>query len=216
MSVPAFIDGVLVYRAEIHGVGSKDRQFSFHRYSFPITALKPGAFSPVLQILPRVLGIRVLYTPDPETTRGPDITSFLEYWLYMYMSDDLAESPTPWARHTVFFRDDFKPLYPKHAEALWRFCDRLFLVITAPQLEDFLPRELKRVAFWLKAFRYQYPEAIGLTAGLSDEFEQLVGLIKRIWEDYCSINNFNAFFELYRREKLLRGDPSWRDIRSLV
>lgn len=207
MSAPTFIDGVLVYRAEIHEFGSKDRLFSYHRYSFPIAALKPGAFSPILHIFPQILGIRILYTLGSGTAQSPDIASFLEYWLYMYMSGDLVEPTAHWARHVVFFRDDFKPLYPKHAEALWRFCDRLFLVITTPRVEDFLPLELRRMVFWLTAFRYQYPEAIGLDADSSDEFEQLVGLMKRIWEDYCSIDNFNAFFELYRRGKLLKGDP---------
>lgn len=96
------------------------------------------------------------------------------------------------------------------------FCDRLFMVLTTPCVGEPLPREFRRVFFWLQAIRYGNPKAIGLTIN-SDHgfiFKELMELVKRIWEDYCTINNFNAFFELYRRGRLLQGDSDWRDIKS--
>lgn len=211
MPVLAFIDGVLVSREETHEFSSKDRPFSYHRYSFPATALRPGAFSPLLRILPGILEIRILHT---DTTRHIDvnITTFLEYWLYL--SEDLAGPPAHWAGHIVLFRDDLKPLYPKQLEVLWRFCDRLFMVLTAPCVGESLPWEFRCVFFWLQAIRHRDPEAIGLTTDSDHEFKKLMEMVKQIWEDYCTIDNFNAFFELYRRGRLLHGDPDWRDSKS--
>lgn len=211
MPVPAFIDGVLIYHGEIQEFRSEDHLFSYHRYSFPSTALKPGTFSPVLRILPPIPPIRILYTLNPDTIRHMDldIASFFRHWLYM--SEDLTKTPTHWARHVVFFRDDFETLYPKQVEALWRFCDRLFLIITAPLPEVLLPRDIRCMFFWLRVWKHRDPKAIGSTT--SFEFGQLAALMKRIWEDYCTIDNFNAFFELYRRGRLLEGDHFWRDIK---
>lgn len=112
----------------------------------------------------------------------------------------------------VFFRDDLKPLHPKQVEALWSFCDQLCLVITPPLLLEYmLPGKLASLRRELKMnskhpFRHQSPDFM---------FERMVGLVHGMWEDHCTVDNFDAFFKLYRHNRLLGGDESWREVTSL-
>lgn len=112
----------------------------------------------------------------------------------------------------VFFRNDLKPLHPKQMEALWSFCDRLCLVITPPLLLEYmLPGKLASLR-WEFKMKVKHP----FTRYSSEfQFEKMVGLIQGIWEDHCTVDNFAAFFELYRHGRLLDGDESWREIGSL-
>lgn len=112
----------------------------------------------------------------------------------------------------IFFREDLKPLHPKQVEALWGFCDRLCLVGTPPLLLEYiLPGRLASLRWEVKVkegypFKSQSPEV---------KFEKLVNLISGIWLDNCTVDNFNAFFELLRRNRLLDGDESWREVSSV-
>lgn len=111
----------------------------------------------------------------------------------------------------VFFRDDLKPLHPKQVEALCNFCDSLCLVITPPLLLEYmLPGRLASLRWEFKMtvkrpFMRRSPDF---------QFERMVGLIHGIWEDDCTVDNFDAFFKLYRHNRLLDGDESWREVSS--
>lgn len=186
-------------------------RFSYHRYSFPGTALKPGTSSSSIFILNRLLGIRVLYMHIPlreDTIRDMDpeaATFFFRHWLY-----NPKRSRVYWARHIVFFRDDLRPLCPKQMEALWRFCDRFLLIAASPFISNIESMEFICMIFWMKI--WQYAEIRGTLA--RPEVGDLLGLIRINWEKYCTVNDFNAFFELYKRERLLKGDSSWRNVKS--
>lgn len=217
MPIPKFIDGVLVCREQVDGLGASNRvKFCYHRYSFPSTALKPGTFSPSICSLNQLFRIRILYMHIPSQTDStrhidPDIFSFFfRHWLYM--AEDRTESRVYSATHIVFFREDFKPLDPKQAEVLWRFCDRIFLVISVPHIENILPAEISRMILWVRAFQYLHRSIRGTMR--RPWFEHLVNLMRDIWASYCTVDNFNAFFELYRYGRLLKGDSCWRDVKS--
>lgn len=217
--VPKFVEGVLVNREvlcepevrfECHA------RFRYHRYSFPNSALSwPRTHSRCIPMLHRVLGIRVLYIQPPADIPWPaDLSSapcFFGYW----PSADRWRSKYSHAlreKSMVLFRDDLKPLHPKQVEALWSFCDRLCVVITPPLLLEYiLPGRLATLRRGVR-LRAKHPY---LCQSRELQFENLVSLIQGIWEDHCTVDNFHAFFELYRHHRLLGGDESWREVSSL-
>lgn len=214
--IPNFIDGVLVHREVLYEPEVRFEchvRFKYHRYTFPSCALSwPGAYSDCIPMLRQLLGIRIFHTSAPDDIPWPANLSYSPYFFGYWPSADRWQSKYSRAlsaRSMVFFRDDLKPLHPKQLEALWCFCDRLYLVVTPPLLLEYtLPDRLASLRWELKT---KYP-----FVGQSPEhkFEKLVGLIQAIWEDHCTVDNYSAFFEVHRRIKLLRGDESWREVGS--
>lgn len=194
MPIPAIIDGILVHRDFLHN----RPKFSFHRYPFPHTALRPGSYSscipPIRPLLKTGIRILYIYTPSlPETDKhiDPDFPSFF----FSYMSGNVRQSRA--TAYMVFYRDDFKPLCPKQARVLWDFCDRLVFKI-----------------YRAVEHRYLWVTSEDGDTDFGWRFEEVVRCGARIWKEQCTVDGFSAFFERYRRDRLLEGREAWRWVES--
>lgn len=220
MANSRFIDGVLLNRHSFYKSPKSTYpsiRFQYQRYTFPTTALHPGAYSSCIPMLLNLLALRILYIYTPESIGAQEVPvdlsdalSFFGYWPSAQSWQSIYTHGFQ-SSSMVFFRDDHKPLDPKQMEVLWRFCDHLFLVITTPiVLQDTPSGEL--LGFWALLFLMSKREPGG---DPKPEFKILVSLVKGVWRKFCTVNDFNAFFELWKYWKLLNGDESWREIRSM-
>lgn len=219
LPAPKQIEGVLVNRKVLHEPEVRfecHMRFEYHRYIIPLSALScPKTHSPCIPMLHQILGLRVFHIHNADETPWPVDLNDTPYFFGYWPSADRWRSKYSHVlrgRSMVFFRNDLKPLHPKQMEALWSFCDRLCLVITPPLLLEYmLPGRLASLRWEFKT-KVKHPF---MRYSSEFQFEKMVGLIQGIWEDHCTVDNFAAFFELYRRGRLLDGDESWREIGSL-
>lgn len=97
----------------------------------------------------------------------------------------------------ILFRNDFKPLHPRQVQALWKFLKHLikkFTPVVPPA--DITDR-------WA-----------GSPADLArDDHSDRFWTLSDFWNEYCTVNNFSAFFNRLRHRKLMEGDESWRNVR---
>lgn len=98
----------------------------------------------------------------------------------------------------IVFRNDFKPLHPKQVQALWKFLLHL--------MRKFSPNSPSTIS------RSRWD---GLPADLvSGDHHERLWALNEFWYDYCTVNNFSAFFDRLRHQKLEGGDESWRAVKS--
>lgn len=101
----------------------------------------------------------------------------------------------------ILFRADLKPLHPKQIQALWKFLRYLkkkftttvgYATQTAEDLRDGQP-----------------PDAL-----TRDDQSDRIWTLAEFWKEYCTMNNFSAFFDRLRYQKLIGEDESWRSVKS--
>lgn len=187
-SLPAFmaIDGVLVHIKDSSHKGPE---------KYDHQSITPSALTtcPYLWKIPVRLNLYLLitYVDHPPPVQNPG--AGCEFFFYTKNNPMVASS-------IVLFREDSKPLHPKQVQALWKFLWHLQKKFTSTNyaamsqaggLWGVLPKNL-----------------------VGDDHSDWVWTLEEFWGVYCTMNNFSAFFDQLRYQKLIEGDESWRSVPS--
>ncbi|KAL0633131.1 hypothetical protein Q9L58_007970 [Maublancomyces gigas] len=180
------IDGVLVYTKDLGYKGTEKYEY---RAVIPSTL----TCCPYLWQIPTSLNLYlfITYTDYPPPVHIP--RAGYEFFFFTTYNPMVASS-------ILLFRRDLKPLHPKHVQALWKFLKHLkkkFTSVdhTGKTTGDPQGNNLPRALTW-------------------DDQSDRIWTLAEFWKEYCTMNNFSAFFDRLRYQKLMEGDESWRAVKS--
>lgn len=180
------IDGVLVHTKDSGHKGKKKYEYC---------AVIPSALTccPYLWQIPTSLNLYFLITyvnyPLPVYTPRAGY----EFFFFTIYNPMVASS-------ILLFRGDLKPLHPKHVQALWKFLKYLRKKFTSMGHADNTTEGLQG---------NQQPRALTW-----DDQSDRIWALAEFWKEYCTMNNFSAFFDRLRYQKLMEEDESWRAVKS--
>lgn len=179
------IDGVLIHTK---GAGREGTEKYEHRVIIPSTLTA----CPYLWQIPTSLNLYLFVTyidyPPVYTPRAS-----YEFFFYTIHNPMVASS-------VLIFRGDSRPLHPKQVQALWKFLRYLKKKFTTA---DYAARTAQSVR------DDRSPSSL-----MWDDQSGRVWTLAEFWKEYCTMNNFSAFFDRLRYQKLLEKDESWRTVDS--
>lgn len=180
------IDGVLIHLKDSGHRGTE--KYEYH-------TVIPSALTvcPYLWQVPTSLNLHLFIT---HTDYPPPVhTPRAGYQFFFYTKHNPMVTPS-----IILFRRDLKPLHPKQVQALWKFLGYLKKKFNTVDY-------VTQTAEGLQNDRPPYP----LTR---DDQSARIWTLAEFWKEYCTMDNFSAFFDRLRYQKLIEEDESWRTVKS--